>query len=327
MSNYTPTFTNAAGITKDTTHTTVTAADIGTEHDAIAVAVNSKLDASGGTDLAVADGGTGASTAAGALSNLGGLPLAGGTMTGDITMSAASIIEAEGAAVSSATTPSALPIWATDGNTIHVTGTTTITGFAAAPQAGAWMKVIFDGALTLTHGANLNLPGSASITTAANDWAFVYADATTLFRVVYFKADGTAVVSGASGVTSVSGTAPVASTGGATPAISMAAASSGVNGYMTGTYATKLDGIAAGATVGISQDIGSLGVGAIMIMYNGSGGSIATGATVSGGAMALILIDSLGVVTNIGGTVPGTWRNINGNSIINGEGGNFQRIA
>lgn len=51
-----------------------------------------------------------------------------------------------------------------------------------------------------------------------------------------------------SGVTSVTGTAPVVSSGGATPAISMAAASSGVNGYMTGTYATKLDGIAAGAT-------------------------------------------------------------------------------
>ena len=50
------------------------------------------------------------------------------------------------------------------------------------------------------------------------------------------------------GVTSVSGTAPVVSSGGTTPAISMAAASSGVNGYMTGAYATKLDGIASGAT-------------------------------------------------------------------------------
>jgi len=49
-------------------------------------------------------------------------------------------------------------------------------------------------------------------------------------------------------VTGVTGTAPVASSGGAAPVISMAAASSGVNGYMTGTYATKLDGIEAGAT-------------------------------------------------------------------------------
>lgn len=49
-------------------------------------------------------------------------------------------------------------------------------------------------------------------------------------------------------VTGVTGTAPVVSSGGTAPAISMAAASSGVNGYMTGTYATKLDGIATGAT-------------------------------------------------------------------------------
>jgi hypothetical protein len=49
-------------------------------------------------------------------------------------------------------------------------------------------------------------------------------------------------------VTSVTGTAPVVSSGGATPAISMAAATASVNGYMTSTYASKLDGIAAGAT-------------------------------------------------------------------------------
>jgi hypothetical protein len=40
-----------------------------------------------GQDLAVADGGTGASTAAVALANLGGLDLAGGTVTGDIVRS------------------------------------------------------------------------------------------------------------------------------------------------------------------------------------------------------------------------------------------------
>ena len=49
-------------------------------------------------------------------------------------------------------------------------------------------------------------------------------------------------------VTSVAGTAPVVSSGGATPTISMAAATASVNGYMTSTYASKLDGIAAGAT-------------------------------------------------------------------------------
>jgi hypothetical protein len=64
------------------------------------------------------------------------------------------------------------------------------------------------------------------------------------------KLDGIAVGATANTgtVTGVTGTAPVVSSGGTVPAISMAAASSGVNGYMTGAYATKLDGIAAGAT-------------------------------------------------------------------------------
>lgn len=101
--------------------------------------------------------------------------------------------ESEGAAVSSASTTN---IWSTGGGTAHITGTTTITSFGTAPQAGAWMKVIFDGALTLTHGANLSLPGSANITTAADDFAFVYADTTTQFDVLYFKKDGTPVVGG-----------------------------------------------------------------------------------------------------------------------------------
>lgn len=110
-----------------------------------------------------------------------------------ITMASKSIWEAEGAAIASAATTD---IWTTDGNTAHITGTVTITSLGTAPQAGAWKKVIFDGVLLLTHGTNLNLQGSANITTAANDFAFVYADTTTSLRVVYNKADGTAVSGG-----------------------------------------------------------------------------------------------------------------------------------
>ena len=116
------------------------------------------------------------------------LPKTGGTMTGDVTMSGASIIETEGAAVASA---SSCNIWATDGNTVHITGTTTINDFAAAPQAGAWMKVIFDDALTLTQSANLNLNGNGSdITIASGDIAYVYADTTTQMDVVVFPKNG-----------------------------------------------------------------------------------------------------------------------------------------
>jgi len=49
-------------------------------------------------------------------------------------------------------------------------------------------------------------------------------------------------------VTSVGATSPVVSSGGTTPTISIPAATASVNGYMTAAYASKLDGIAAGAT-------------------------------------------------------------------------------
>jgi hypothetical protein len=59
----------------------------------------------------------------------------------------------------------------------------------------------------------------------------------------------TAVTIANTGILSITGTAPVsASTTSGATTISMAAASASANGYMTSTYAAKLDGIAAGAT-------------------------------------------------------------------------------
>lgn len=115
------------------------------------------------------------------------------THTGTLTMTSKDISEAKGADVASATTTT---IWVTDGNLIHITGTTTITGFGTAGQAGDERTLIFDGALTLTHNATtLKLPGGANITTAANDRAIVRADTTANAVVVsYVKADGTAIV-------------------------------------------------------------------------------------------------------------------------------------
>ena len=49
-------------------------------------------------------------------------------------------------------------------------------------------------------------------------------------------------------VTSVGATTPLVSSGGNTPSISIPAANSSTNGYMSAAYASKLDGIAAGAT-------------------------------------------------------------------------------
>jgi hypothetical protein len=99
---------------------------------------------------------------------------------------------AKGAAVASAATTD---IWgAGDGTLLHVTGTTTITSLGTAPQAGALRVLLFDAALTLTHGANLILnAGGANITTAAGDMAVVVADTTTRHYCYLIRASGATV--------------------------------------------------------------------------------------------------------------------------------------
>lgn len=68
----------------------------------------------------------------------------------------------EGAAIASATS---IDLDAATGNTLHITGTTTIATITLAQ--GSRRTVIFDGALTLTDSANLDL-GGANITTHAD---------------------------------------------------------------------------------------------------------------------------------------------------------------
>lgn len=101
------------------------------------------------------------------------------------------INESEGSPVASAATPD---IWVTDGNTLHLTGSVTITGFAAAPRVGAWRRLVIDAAPLFTDGANLIVEGNTNFQAAAGDIAFVYAETTTQFRVFFKKADGTVVV-------------------------------------------------------------------------------------------------------------------------------------
>lgn len=84
------------------------------------------------------------------------------------TMTVPKINEAKGLDIASAATTD---IGAATGNFVHVTGTTTITGFGTV-AAGARRLVVFDGALALTHNAtSLILPTGANITTAAGDAA------------------------------------------------------------------------------------------------------------------------------------------------------------
>lgn len=59
------------------------------------------------------------------------------------------------------------------GDTVHISGTTTITSFGTSTSANGLIRiVVFDGALTLTHNAtSLILPTKANIITAAGDIA------------------------------------------------------------------------------------------------------------------------------------------------------------
>ena len=84
-----------------------------------------------------------------------------------------------------------------DGHYFRVTGTTTITDidFTLTSLDGREAVLEFAAGLTLTHSANLVLPGGANITTAAGDIAgFVQYNADEVHCIWYTRADGTAVV-------------------------------------------------------------------------------------------------------------------------------------
>jgi len=109
-----------------------------------------------------------------------------------VSLSPASLnLDRKGTAVASAASPN---IWAGDGNTVHLTGTTNVTGFAAAPSAGMRQKVVLDGAIKFVASANLVLPGGVDYQGAADDILDVYADTTTKFYVEIRRASGRAVL-------------------------------------------------------------------------------------------------------------------------------------
>ena len=139
--------------------------------------------------LPIANGGTGATTAPGALTALSAAALGANTFT-------AAQEWATGTAIASAST---INLDTATGNRVHITGTTTIT---AVTLTRGPRTVIFDGILTLTHNATTNnLPGAANITTAAGDRAIYESDGTTVYCVSYIKVSGQAVVAPASGPT------------------------------------------------------------------------------------------------------------------------------
>lgn len=112
------------------------------------------------------------------LSGIKGDQGAAGSLSGTAT---GSIEELKGANIASAAT---LDLSNTDGNFVHVTGTTGITAITLAQ--GAERTVVFDGVLTLTHSASLLLPGAQNIVTAAGDRMIVRGEGSGNVRAINY---------------------------------------------------------------------------------------------------------------------------------------------
>jgi hypothetical protein len=70
----------------------------------------------------------------------------------------------------------------TDGNYFDVTGTTNFS--AMTVESGNFFMLQFDGALTITHGSGIELPGAANLTTATGDRLMCYATAANTVEVM-----------------------------------------------------------------------------------------------------------------------------------------------
>jgi hypothetical protein len=78
----------------------------------------------------------------------------------------------------------------TDGNYFDVTGTT---NFAAMTvESGNFFMLQFDGALTITHGSGIELPGASDLTTATGDRLICYATAADTVEVMSVETEAAA---------------------------------------------------------------------------------------------------------------------------------------
>ena len=111
------------------------------------------------------------------------LALAGGSLTGLLNVN-------DGADIASATT---VDLTVATGNTVRITGTTTITAFTM--NAGQQMEIVAVGALPLTyHATTMNINGGVSYTCTANDRLSVFKDGSGVIQVNVTKQDGTPIV-------------------------------------------------------------------------------------------------------------------------------------
>jgi hypothetical protein len=163
------------------------------------------------------------------------------------------IYEAEGSALAASST---VDLSSATGNFLHITGAATISSFGTV-TAGARFVLVFDGVCTLTYNAtSLILPGTANITTAANDCCMIVSEGSGNWRVVgYFPIAGGG---GGGTVTAVTATAPLASSGGSAPDISIPQANGTTDGFLDSadwtTFNGKQDVLSAGTGISIASN-------------------------------------------------------------------------
>ena len=244
---------------------------------------------------------------------------------------------------------------------VDITGTTTITAITLTD--GDIRICRFTGALTLTNNASIILPGGASITTAAGDWAIFVGYAAGVVRCLsYVKASGLPLVNptlaslGAGTIaTHAAGEylavnqdlADLNDPSAARTALGLGTAAT-VDTGTTANKIVKLDGSAKLPAVDGSQLTGvtagqpiptssTYAVGMTILAQFRSSGSVgaqsaADGNTTSGSNLkAVTQINSAGAPNIVeGATLTGTWRNVSGATCDNtggNLGGLFARTA
>ena len=217
--------------------------------------------------LAVANGGTGATTAPGALTALSAAALGANTFT-------AAQEWASGTAIASAST---INLDTATGNRVHITGTTAIT---AVTLTRGPRTLIFDGILTLTHNATTNnLPGAANITTAAGDRAIYESDGTTVYCVSYITA--------ASAVVTLAGTQTLTNKTLTSPTLTAPVLGTPASGNLSSTTAdgTNAVGFKSVPAVGTKTASYTLAVGDVgkYVQLGASGAIVIPDATFSEG--------------------------------------------
>jgi hypothetical protein len=166
------------------------------------------------------------------------------------------------------------------GSSFNITGTTAITAIASTESwDGRIITLIFAGALTLTHSANLALPGSVNITTAANDSAIFIQTGSGAWRLLnYQPTSGALTVTDftATGITTLNGPVTLGDAIGDTIAIGGGSSKSATGNWVfaapSSGYTVSVAGSSgiAMTTSGTTIDFTNTGGNVSQINYYGS---------------------------------------------------------